>query len=225
MRRHDLLKVDEAAWDDALGAHPCFTELPSLARDLVVAWARNAWPVIVRRLRPGDSAGHAPAALPLPLSVGKQRLAFVLPVGSVAVRAPVLLREAAAAAPKTWQPVISSLVRLGETFGTPTRVFGALLWEHVTGLRYLGPQSDLDLLWAPPDMETATALVRALRRVEETGPIRLDGEMLLPNGAGVHWRELCQAEDSPNGEVLVKTMAGVKSVPTHGLFRRDGLCA
>jgi phosphoribosyl-dephospho-CoA transferase len=222
MRRHDLLQVDEAAWDAALGAHPCFTELPSPARDLVVAWARNAWPVIVRRLRPGDSAGYAPAALPLPPSVGKQRLAFILPAESVAVRGPVLLREAAEAAPKTWQPVISSLVQLGETFGTPARVFGALLWEHVTGLHYLGPQSDLDLLWAPPDMEAATALVRALRRVEGAGPIRLDGEMLLPSGAGVQWRELCEAEDNPNGEVLVKTMSGVESVPTHDLFRQDG---
>jgi phosphoribosyl-dephospho-CoA transferase len=71
-------------------------------------------------------------------------------------------------------------------------------------------------------MEAATALVRALRRVEGAGPIRLDGEVLLPNGAGVQWRELCAAEDNPHGEVLVKTMAGVESAPTRDLFRQDG---
>ena len=44
--------------------------------------------------------------------------------------------------------------RHGETVGITPRVFGALLWEDVTGLPYLTEQSDLDLLRRGPDVPT-----------------------------------------------------------------------
>jgi phosphoribosyl-dephospho-CoA transferase len=97
-------------------------------------------------------------------------------------------------------------------------VFGALLWEHATGLPYLSAQSDLDLLWSVSDEDTAAALVKGLDRLDRAGPIRLDGELTLPDGAAVNWRELEQG----SADLLVKTMDGVEMRTRSALFRMGG---
>jgi phosphoribosyl-dephospho-CoA transferase len=131
---------------------------------------------------------------------------------------PVLLREAAHAAPPAWHPIIEELLELGDITGTRPRVFGALLWEHATGLPYLSAQSDLDLLWSVSDEDTAAALVKGLDRLDRAGPIRLDGELTLPDGAAVNWRELEQG----SADLLVKTMDGVEMRTRSALFRMGG---
>jgi phosphoribosyl-dephospho-CoA transferase len=157
-----------------------------------------------------------PAALPLPPVHGKRRVAFSFsPGAAVVVLPPVLLRDAAPAAPAAWQPVIAALIDLGEAVGVTPRVFGGLLWEHATGLPYLTAQSDLDLLWSISDERSAALLVEGLCRLDAGGPIRLDGEVELPDGAAVNWRELASQGD----EVLVKTMDGVEVRTKAGLFR------
>ena len=74
-------------------------------------------------------------------------------------------------------------------------MFGALLWEHATGLPYLTAKSDLDLLWSISDERTAVLLVERLLTLEAEGPVPLDGELELPDGAGVNWRELAHNSD------------------------------
>jgi phosphoribosyl-dephospho-CoA transferase len=202
LRRHDLLRVEPPGWDGMLRCHPSLAGLP-----LVADWARLERPVIVRRRMAGDSASGVPAALPLPPNYGKRRVAFGFPFGAdVAALSPVLLRDAAQTAPSAWHPIIAALLDLGEAAGTAPRVFGALLWQHVTALPYLTAQSDLDLIWSVSDRQTAASLVKGLLRLDAEGPVRLDGELELPDGAAVNWRELAQ-----NGnQLLVKTMNGVE---------------
>jgi len=214
MQRHDLLRVDLLAWQAMLAEHPGLTGVA-----LVADWVSHDWPVIVRRLVAGDPVEGVPAALPLPPCYGKQRVGFSFPskLGVVA-RSAVLLRDAARAAPAAWQPVITALIDLGEATGIEPRVFGALLWQHVTGLSYLTAHSDLDLLWAVPDATTAAALLPGLRRIDANSPFRLDGEVELPGGGGVNWRELAQAADTGCGDVLVKAMQGVTTHPVAELF-------
>jgi phosphoribosyl-dephospho-CoA transferase len=207
LRRHDLLRVESVAWDAMLRRHPDLADLP-----LVADWARLHRPVIVRRRMAGDLADGVPAALPLPPRDGKRRLAFSFASGAtVAKLPPVLLRDAARTAPAGWQPVIAALLDLGEAVGMTPRVFGALLWEHVTG--------DLDLLWPISDERRAVLLVERLLRLDADGPVRLDGELVLPDGAGVNWRELAQCIADPGHEVLVKTMEGVEARTGVALFR------
>jgi phosphoribosyl-dephospho-CoA transferase len=210
LRRHDLLRVEPPAWDAMLQCYPSLADLP-----LVADWARLDRPVIVRRRMAGECADALPAALPLPPSYGKRRLAFCFALGaSIVALPPVLLRDAAPAAPAEWRPIIAALLDLGETAGTTPRVFGALLWQHATGLSYLSARSDLDLLWSISDERTAASLVRRLRRLDADGPVRLDGELELPDGAAVNWRELAQ-----NGnQLLVKTMDGVEVRTRAALF-------
>jgi phosphoribosyl-dephospho-CoA transferase len=107
------------------------------------------------------------------------------------------------------------LLDLGEAVGITPRVFGALLWQHATGLSYLTARSDLDLLWSISDERTAASLVKGLFRLDAEGPVRLDGELEVPDGAAVNWRELAQ-----NGnQLLVKTMNGVEVRTRALLFR------
>ncbi len=210
MQRHDLLRIDAAVWDAMLLRHAGLAKIP-----LVADWAARGWPVIVRRLMPGDIAGSVPAALPLPPSYGKHRVGFSFASkDDVVALPPVLLSDAAPNAPAAWQPTIAALLALGSTLGIIPRVYGGLLWQHVTGLTYLSPTSDLDLLWRVGDERTATALLAGLTRLDAESPMRLDGELELPTGGAVNWRELAGVA----GEVLVKSMDGVKTRSVGDLF-------
>jgi phosphoribosyl-dephospho-CoA transferase len=62
-------------------------------------------------------------------------------------------------------------------------------------------------------------LVERLLRLDAEGAVRLDGELVLPDGAGVNWRELAQRVANPGHEVLVKTMEGVEARVWVALFR------
>jgi phosphoribosyl-dephospho-CoA transferase len=215
LRRHDLLRVKPATWQAMLRCHPGLADLP-----LVADWALREWPVIVRRRMAGDLANGVPAAIPLPPTHGKRRLAFSFASGAAVVALPpVLLSDALRAAPAKCQPVAAALLELGEAVGMTPRVFGALLWQHATGLPYLTDRSDLDLLWFISDERTAALLVEGLLRLDADGPVRLDGELELPDGAAVNWRELAQSDASLGGEVLVKTMDGVDVRTRAALFR------
>jgi phosphoribosyl-dephospho-CoA transferase len=215
LRRHDLLRADRGSWDAMLRCHPGVADLP-----LVADWARLDRPVIVRRRTVGDFAASVPAALPLPPCLGKRRLAFSFTSGeAVTALPPVLLRDAARTAPTEWQEVVAALLALGDAIKVTPRVFGALLWQHTTGLPYLRAQSDLDLLWLISDERTALSLVERLLRLDAASPVRLDGELELPDGAGVNWRELAQSRADPGDELLVKTMDGVEVRTRAALFR------
>ena len=221
LRRHDLLRVKPTAWLEMLWRHPGIADLP-----LVADWALRAWPVMVRRRQGSDGADSITAALPLPPMHGKLRVAFSFPShADVAPLPPVLLRDAAQSAPAAWGSTVSALLDLGESIGSPPRVFGALLWEHATGLPYLTSQSDLDLLWSAPDAPAAASLLAGLRRLDIGSPVRLDGELELPDGGGVNWREISSESGAFNGEALVKTMNGVEMRKVAALFCANGVAA
>ena len=213
LRRHDLLRPGPAAWDAMLHNRPDLAAVPLLAD-----WVRLGRPVIVRRRLPGEGSALVPAAVPLPPSHGKLRAAIGFPPGAALVSLPpVLLRDAASAAPAGWQQVIASLVAVGASAGTAPCVFGALLWQHLTGLTYLTARSDLDLLWRVRDEAAAERLVETINRLEAAGPVRLDGELVLPDAAGVNWREFARA-DGAAATVLAKTMDGVEARTRAALF-------
>jgi phosphoribosyl-dephospho-CoA transferase len=214
LRRHDLLQPDSSAWEAMLRRHPGFADL-----SLVAEWAQLDRPVIVRRRTVDDFVDSVPAALPLPPCMGKRRLAFSFSSDeAVTALPPVLLGDAARTAPTQWQEVVVALLALGDAIKVTPRVFGALLWQHTTGLPYLSEQSDLDLLWQISDEHTALSLVERLSRLDAESPVRLDGELELPDGAGVNWRELAQSRPFQGDDLLVKTMDGVEIRTRAALF-------
>ena len=215
-RRHDLLLVEPRAWSGVLAAHPHLAAIPE-----VLQWAARGWPLIVRRHLPGDDPTLIPVGLPLPPVNGKLRLAAELSPGEVREWLPaVTLRRLRGETPVSWRGTVDALLGLADETGVEPRVFGSLLWQHATGLPYLSAGSDLDLLWPTADADTAAQLVRGLAGIERNSPVGCDGEILLPDGGGVQWREW---HGSP-AEVLVKTSAGVRLCATRDVFPRAG-CA
>ncbi len=156
-----------------------------------------------------------PVGLPLPPGVGKLRLSFQLDPADIAGRLTArTLRAARGDVPPAWLPTVDTLLGLVDRTGVEPRVFGSLLWQGLTGLTYLSPTSDLDLLWPVNAPAVAARIVRSLAAIEQENPVRLDGELLLPDGGGVQWREW---HGNPS-EVLVKNLSGVELRAVRDLF-------
>jgi phosphoribosyl-dephospho-CoA transferase len=194
--RHDLVAADPAAWAELLAGRRDLEGVPHLP-----GWAEAGRPLIVRRRVPGEIGDLVPLGLPLPPADGKRRIGLVLPAGSLRPLPAPGLAAVAPHAPEAWQSAIGALLALARDHGLAPRTFGALLWQALTGLTYLSATSDLDLLWPCPGPVPPT-LLDGLARIEAGAPMRLDGEVLLPDGGGVQWRELWAAP--AGGSVLVK---------------------
>jgi phosphoribosyl-dephospho-CoA transferase len=209
------LHVAPDVWASALAQRPALADLLLLEH-----WAEQEWPVIVRRRAQEEDSGLVPVGVPLPSAAGKCRVSLVLPPGGILQRSPPpLLGAAAKVADAGRQSTIASLLALGARTGVEPSAFGSLLWEYLTGLAYLSPQSDLDVLWPIPENFDILSLVFGIGQVQRDAPIRIDGEVIFPDGSAVNWRELWNAYRPANRSghwaedramVLAKTMAGVR---------------
>ncbi len=210
LQRHDLLRVDPRGWQRMLALRSDLAQLPHVA-----AWARHGWPVIARRPLCGETPTRIAAAISLPSPARNRGLALQLERADVIGRAaPLDVRAAQAAAPASWRATLAALAAIAEQLDTQAHVFGSLLWQTLTGLRYVRADSDLDLMWRVTHAAQARALAAAIAAAAAASPMRIDGELLLPDGAAVHWREFRQAPR----RVLVKTLRAVESRAFECLF-------
>ncbi|MBE7247091.1 MAG: malonate decarboxylase holo-[acyl-carrier-protein] synthase [Actinomycetospora chiangmaiensis] len=197
-RRHDLVRADPATWARWLDGRNDLAGIRHLR-----GWAEAGRPLIVRRRLPGEDAGAVPLGLPLPPADGKRKIGLALPETALTVLPPTSLCDVAGDAPAAWRPAIRDLVAIGAAHGIALRPFGSLLWQAATGLTYLTATSDLDLVW-PCRVPVPAALLPQIRAVADAAPMRIDGEILLPDGFGLHWRELLEAP--AGGSVLAKSL-------------------
>lgn len=198
--RHDLVWLTAQGWKEA-----AVSVRPGDLRSLAL-WERQGWPAVVRRRDVGQPAGIVSLGIALPpagADAPKERIALRTPDRHVARRADALsLPEAMAAAPEAWRADLAAL----DGAGLALRAYGSLALQAITGLPYLSPRSDIDLLLAPRSRSELDAGIAALSRHAETLP--LDGEILFPGGAAVAWKEWRDARDGTR--VLVKTMDAVR---------------
>ncbi|RQS87996.1 malonate decarboxylase holo-[acyl-carrier-protein] synthase [Burkholderia seminalis] len=203
LRRHTLVTLTAAGWDAA------FARDRALAGDpLVRAWAGRGWPLIVRRASPDEAgAGRVPLGMPLPPAAGKRRIALNVAADALATVGPLpALADVLGAAPDAWHVPLRALDALGARCGVQGRVFGSLAWQALTGEPYLGPSSDLDIVFPLPDAASLRPLLDGLAAIDAHAPMRIDGELLRADGAGVNWREL----HARRPEVAVKTAVAVE---------------
>jgi phosphoribosyl-dephospho-CoA transferase len=199
--RHALARIAPDAWP-ALVAAAGFDGEPLLRN-----WAARGWPLIVRRPAPGETGETGvPLGLPLPPSAGKRRIALCVPPEQiVAYGALPTLDETARHAPAAWRACLGEAGALAARHQVSCRVFGALAWQTLTGLDYLHDGSDLDLLFdVPAEVRALDALLAGLAALAARAPMRIDGELVRGDGAGVNWREL-----HAGGEVVMKTATDV----------------
>jgi len=200
MRRHQLVFAHRAAWDSLVQSRDDLAG-DSLVRD----WVRNGWPLIMRRRLPGEIDGLS-LGLPLPPSAGKRRIAVRLHHEEIASTRPLPeLTEVLRGAPVQWRPFLGELAGIARTYGVRAGVFGSLGWQWLTGLNYLGPRSDVDIAWSLPSRDRIDQLLEDLAELDSRSPVRLDGEFVREDGAGVNWREL----RAGTAEVALKTASDV----------------
>ncbi|MFG1463368.1 malonate decarboxylase holo-[acyl-carrier-protein] synthase [Xanthobacter sp. DSM 24535] len=218
LARHDLVHVTPQGWRAMLDAvEP--ERLGAAPYGLVEDWAERGWPVIVRRPSEHGEASTIAVGLPLPPSHGKLRLGFTIAPDCVAERlARVQPSEVVSNVPASLHAQLDAVIALGVRLSVTPAVFGAVLWQHLTGLTYLRPGSDIDLLWPLPYGNVVPELLAALAILDEAGPARLDGEIILADGAGVNWRELHSELGRTGGEVLVKSLSGAEFRCARHLF-------
>jgi phosphoribosyl-dephospho-CoA transferase len=203
VRRHELLRVHPTHWS-AIAARA------GVNGNLLHAWQSNDWPVMTRRYLPQDSPALIPVAVPMPPRDGCRRpgLTLQLHENDIVERvAPLPVAAGVSQAPVAWHATLHRLSELGGTLNCPAMLYGSLLWQSITQQAWLSMRSDLDVCWSVSSAAQARALVEALSDLDRDSPMRLDGELILPDGAGLSWREFAGNAD----QLLLKTLHGVES--------------
>ncbi|MBN8226624.1 malonate decarboxylase holo-[acyl-carrier-protein] synthase [Corallococcus macrosporus] len=181
--RHDWVYLG-AGWAEHLRT--------PLLPDVVVhatAWREQGRPFAVARQDMPDKDDELRLTLTLP---DRRHLSLHLALPAVERRLPPpTVEEARPSAPETWGPALDDVTALGTALDLTVGVFGSLAWQHRSGVPFVRPLSDVDLLFAPARWSDVERLLFGLEAVSRRhSVVRLDGEVLLPDGGAVSWREL-----------------------------------
>lgn len=215
LARHSLVWLTPAGWRaTAAAAAPAHAPAIEL-------WRGRDWPLVARRNEAMPLAGEVCLGLAPPPTPGWERDGA--PDGGarlrIAVRAldahvarsapPLAVAQALAAAPERWRQPLAGLAKdsAGLGPGLNLRVYGSLALQALTGLDYLRPGSDIDLLLAPATPGQLNAGLALLADYADTLP--LDGEVVFPNGEAVAWKEW-RAASGGQARVLAKSVHGVR---------------
>ncbi|MHB1237114.1 MAG: malonate decarboxylase holo-[acyl-carrier-protein] synthase [Gallionella sp.] len=165
------------------------------------------------------SAGTISTGLALPPAPDKRRIALVVAAHEIARHTqPLLLADAIAHAPAAWQPALAELHDAAINIGIKLRVFGSLAWQALSGLQYLTPHSDIDLLWNPLSHAQLQQGIVLLARWEQDHGLRADGEVLFGASSAVSWREWAALKPGGDQRVLVKRESGAELVAASQLL-------
>ncbi|WP_338416695.1 malonate decarboxylase holo-[acyl-carrier-protein] synthase [uncultured Sphaerotilus sp.] len=204
LQRHRLVRLTPEGWAGVQSG-----DREPLAQAALAHWASRDLPLVVTRQRV-DEGEQVALGLPAPTCWGRLRLALSVP--AAALRDPHGFPEPAAITPLLAPPMHAAWTTLTDrlaTLGMAPQVYGSHGWQVITGLAYLREGSDLDL-WLPVrDAAQADAAATLLDDADWRGP-RLDGEIGLPDGAAVAWREWQQWRAGRADAVLVKHGTGVR---------------
>ena len=171
---------------------------------MLTQWIEAKRPLIAARSQPGDPAHTLRLGLALP---GKRRIGLAVAARALAEHGPPLpLRKALGAAPLNWREPLGELADQLEAAGEEACVYGSLAWQYwsaSSGAAYLTASSDVDLLFRPMSWGAVLKIVSVLERFErQHHAFRPDGEIVLPDGDAIAWREI--SNHPP--KVLVKGM-------------------
>lgn len=176
--------------------------LPAAASNAVAGWVGRNRPFVVARCRPDDRRD----CLRLGLStLSKERIALQIDRPAIIRHEPPpKIDQCLTVAPPTWKTMLHAVMAAAEETGTDVTLYGSLAWQYWSDESYVHTDSDIDLLLSPPHWFAVERLLARLS-VHDGALPRLDGELLLPKGMAVAWREWQGSAAS----VLVKTERNV----------------
>jgi phosphoribosyl-dephospho-CoA transferase len=228
LRRHRLL------WIARLHHDAVIADIPDRSlRSIVADWLAADWPLVVRQQSTGQACLGAsePVAvgMPLPLALGRRRIALMVASRSIAGSAPPpLLRDVIARVPQSRRAALLQLAKRTDSIGLTVRVYGSMAWEALTGCTYLTPHSDIDLLWRPSTPKQLATAIAMLARWEADSGVRADGEILFGDDDAVPWREWMRearrSDDDHSARVLVKAASGPRLESPDRLLARLSTC-
>ncbi|TFW16923.1 malonate decarboxylase holo-[acyl-carrier-protein] synthase [Duganella callida] len=210
LERHQLVWLTAAGWRATLAA------ARPQQREAIKLWRGQDWPAVVRRAEPDAAADEVCLGLPLPPerdNGGKLRIALRAQVAHIARSAPPIALAAALRSSGCWRERLAALV--ADAAGLELRVYGSLAMQSLTGLLYLSPRSDVDLLFRPASRQQLDDGMALLSRHAQLLP--LDGEIIFPGGQAVAWQEWRMAMAQP-ARVLVKSRQTVRLADTASLL-------
>lgn len=195
-RRHQLVRLTDVGWGSVLAA-----PWDEQARACLAHWSRQGLPLVTTRQR---NARRLALGLPAPLCFDRRRIAFDVHAGAVAGRERFPRAAAIAAALPAelhgpWAALCDALAQQR----CHARVHGGFGWQVLSGMAYVHDASDIDLL-LPVECAAHADAICALLAVAPPALPRLDGELALPDGAGIAWREWVQWRRGRVTQVLVK---------------------
>lgn len=207
LRRHRLAHLCAQGWSQVLD-QPWDDE----GRACIAHWAGEGLPLVVTR-QPASTATQGEGVslgLPAPARWGRRRLALQVPRAAILCfdefpRANEVLHLLPRDARAAWRRLMNAL----EIERVQARVYGSYGWQQLTGLKYVHPGSDLDLWMAVDDARHADAVAACLQALV-VGRLRLDGELVFPDGSAVNWREWSAWRAGHARSVLVKHVRGAR---------------
>ncbi|MES2741203.1 MAG: malonate decarboxylase holo-[acyl-carrier-protein] synthase [Pseudomonadota bacterium] len=208
--RHDLVWLSQAGWSDA-GARAEPRHRAALLR-----WQQARWPLIVRRADADAGPDQVSLGVALPPDDKGDKLRIALRADAADIvrsSAPLPIRAVLPALPQAWRLALLALAE--ESVGLTFRVYGSVAMQALTGLAYLGPDSDIDLLFYPLTEQQLRAGLALLSR--HAAALPLDGEIVFPRAEAVAWKEWLAAEAS-GAKVLVKEQGAVRLAPINLLL-------
>lgn len=205
LRRHQLAYLQEPAWQDVLTQ-----AWDEQARDCLQHWSRNGLPLVVtRQPAPLQRDGQVMLGLPAPAAWGRRALSLQLPLSQLGWldEFPEVSRVLPLLPARARRAVQALAARLAAD-GLRARAYGSFGWQCVNRLQYVHARSDLDL-WLAVEDEAQADLAATHLQAAGTGGLRIDGELMFPDGAAVAWREWAAWRGGRAGGVLVKRLCSV----------------
>lgn len=201
LQRHSLVWLDPG-----MDVASCltFAEHEAAVRE----WIAKGLPLVAAR-QPRQHDGrvtHHALGLTLPPPTTRQRVFLSVPADAVIRRSgPLSLEQARDAGDRHCRELIQQVVAVCQTARVSPYVYGSMMWQAVSGRRYMTEASDLDILFLCDGSSDTHWLINSLEYLEGSQP-GLDGEILAPSGWAAAWREVAAAgKPGGLGTVLAKS--------------------
>ncbi|WP_286159299.1 malonate decarboxylase holo-[acyl-carrier-protein] synthase [Janthinobacterium sp. HH01] len=210
LERHMLAWLSEQGWLAVLRA------AQPQHRAALTLWQGQDWPAVVRRFDVGAQPGEICLGLPLPPDEhtgGKVRISLSVPALEISRTSAAVELRSALRYTGPWREALTALEK--EAKHLHLRIYGSLAMQVLTGLRYLTPASDIDILFHPRSRKQLEDGVALLSR--HAAHLPLDGEIVFPGGLAVSWKEWQMAMVNP-ARVIVKELHAVRLMDTASLL-------